>query len=210
MIEIIPGIQEDNFEKIEEKIRLVEPYVNWVQIDITDKTLTVNESFRDPQPFKKLKTGLFLEVHLMTIDPARVASDWAGAGFKRLIAHFESQNPQEFIRTAKRLGVEVGLAIDGPTEVAKIEPFLSQIDQVTVMMIKSGPSGQKFHPEYSDKIRFIHKNWPNLPIEVDGGINPETANLVKKAGATRLASTSFLFWKNSGRIKEAIGELKNA
>lgn len=210
MIEIIPGIQEDNFEKIEEKIRLVEPYVDWVHFDVTNHTLTSNGSFHDPRPFKNFKTTVQLEIHLMFSDPISVIDDWAEVGFKRLIAHVESENPQKFIKKTKAKGLEVGLALDGPTAVEKITPFLSQIDQVTIMMIKAGPSGQKFHPEYSDKIRFIHKNWPNLPIEVDGGINPETARPVKEAGATRLASTSFIFWQNNGRIKEAIEELKNA
>src|SRR3990172_4166349 len=97
MIEIIPGIQEDSFAKIEEKIRMVEPYVSWVQIDVTDKTLTDNESFRDPRPFKNLKTGLNLEVHLMVASPLKMAKDWVDAGFKRLIAHVESNDSREFV-----------------------------------------------------------------------------------------------------------------
>ena len=208
MIEIIPGIQEDNFSKIEEKIRLVEPYVNWVQIDVTDKTLTDNESFRDPRPFKKLKTKLNFEVHMMFADPLAAVENWVKAGFGRLIAHVEIRDPQEFIDKVKALGVEVGLALDGPTELAKISPFLSQIDQVTIMMYKAGRSGQKFQEENLEKIRFIHQKFPNLSIEVDGGINAETAKLVKKAGAERLISTSFLFWQNRDNIKEAIKLLK--
>lgn len=209
MIEIIPGIQEDSFSKIEEKIRQVEPYVSWVQIDVCDKTLTDNESFRDPTPFKSLKSKLNLEVHLMFTHPLGVVEAWVKAGFKRLIGHVEIQNPQEFIGKGKAQGVEIGLVLDGPTEVSKIVPFLSKIDQVTIMMYKAGRSGQKFQKENLEKIKFIHQNWPNLPIEVDGGINAETAKLVKEAGATRLISTSFLFWQNRENLGQAIEILKS-
>lgn len=208
MIEVIPGILEDSFAKIEEKIRLVEPYVEWVQIDIADGALTDKASFRDPQPFKNLETHLNLELHLMVVDPLKVAKDWVGAGFKRLIAHVESNDSREFIDEVKILGAEVGLAIDGPTSIEVIEPFLEETDQVTVMMIKAGKSGQKLQEENLEKIRFIHQNFPELPIEVDGGINDQTAKLVKDAGATRLISTSFLFWQNVDNLKEAIEFLK--
>lgn len=210
MIEIFPGVLEDSFSKIEEKIRMVEPYVDWLHFDVTDNTLTESASFHDPSPFKTLKTKLNLEIHLMFLDPSAVVQDWADAGFKRLIAHVESENPQKFIKKTKAKGLEVGLALDGPTGVERMAPFLSQINQVTIMMIKAGKSGQKFMEENLEKVRLIRQKWPNLPIEVDGGINPETARLVKEAGATRLASTSYIFWKNKGRIKEAIEELKNA
>ena len=210
MIEIFPGALEDSFSKVEEKIRMVEPYVDWLHFDVIDNTWAENDSFRDPTPFKTLKTKLNLEIHFMFMDPTVVVGDWVDVGFKRLIAHVESRNPQDFINQVKESGVEVGLALDGPTDVFKLEPFLSQIDQVTVMMIKAGKSGQKFMEENLEKIRWIHQKYPNLPIEVDGGINPQTAKLAKEAGTTRLVSTSFLFWQNSGRIKEASEELKSA
>lgn len=208
MIEILPGIQEESFAKICQKIRLVEPYVNWVQIDVTDKTLTENESFRDPKPFKNLKTRVNFEVHLMFDDPLKVVPDWAEAGFKRLIGHVESQDPGGFVRWVRERGLEVGLALDGPTPVGEIVPYLPQVDQVLVMMYKAGPSGQKFQKENLKKIKFIHQNFPNLPIEVDGGINGETAKMVKEAGASRLVSTSFLFWQNRDHLEEAIEILK--
>lgn len=209
MIEIFPGVLEDSFSKIEEKIRMVEPYTDWLHFDVADNTFTESGSFHDPSPFKSLKTKLNLEIHLMLLDPIAVVKDWVDAGFKRLIAHVESHDSQGFINQVKKVGAEVGLALDGFTEVEKMSPFLSQIDQVTVMMIKAGKSGQKFMEENLDKIRWIHQKWPDLPIEIDGGVNLQTAKLAKDAGATRFVSTSYIFWQNSGRIKEAIEELRN-
>lgn len=209
MIEIIPGIQEDAFPKIETKIQLVESQVDWVQIDVTDNTLTENESYRDPRPFKDLQTRLNFEAHLMVKDPVSIAKEWVDAGFRRLIAHVECENPQGFIDATKELEVEVGLALDGPTNVVEIVPYLDELDQVLVMMYKAGPSGQKFQVENLEKIKFLHRSWPNVPIEVDGGINQETASYVKKAGATRLVSTSFIFWQNQD-IGAAIEALRNA
>jgi len=89
-----------------------------------------------------------------------------------------------------------------------IEPYLAEIDCVLVMMYKAGASGQTFQPSHIPKIRKIHEEYRQLPIEVDGGISKETASLVISAGARRLVSTSYLFWKNADRIAEAIEELK--
>jgi len=85
---------------------------------------------------------------------------------------------------------------------------LESVDTVLVMTISSGFSGTPFLPQVLPKIRKIHEEYPNLPIEVDGGIGKETAPLVIENGATRLVSTSYLFWKNKDRIAEAIEELK--
>lgn len=145
----------------------------------------------------------------MLADPLKVAKDWVDAGFKRVIAHVESRNPREFIEEVKVSGAQVGLALDAPTDLETIEPFLEEIDQILVMMYKAGRSGQTFQAENLEKVKTIHGNLPDLPIEVDGGINAQTAHWVKEAGATRLVSTSFLFWENNKHIGEAIEILKN-
>lgn len=203
--QIIPGIQEATFPEIEKRIHLVEPYVKWVQIDVTDKTLTTNESFRDPKPFKNLKTKVNLEIHLMTKNAAEKAQEWIDAGFKRIIAHVEIDSPQKYINNIKGKA-EVGLALDGPTPIEAILPYISQIDSVLIMMYKAGPSGQKFQPEQLEKIRILHQRNPDLPIEVDGGTNLETIRETEKAGAIRFVATSAIF--RSDNIKEAIEKLQ--
>jgi ribulose-phosphate 3-epimerase len=211
MIDVIPGILEKDWSEIERRIGLVAPFVEWVQIDIADNTLVPNTTFLDFAKFSAIEKQfpkLSLEAHLMVANPEKYIKPLADAGFKRLITHVECHDPRIFLDLAKYEHVEVGVAIDGPTELEQAEPFLEEVDCVLVMTIEAGFSGQAFMTETLEKIKTIHQNIPDLPIEVDGGINDQTAKLAVEAGATRLVSTSYLF-KNPDTIAEAIERLKN-
>lgn len=213
MIDIIPGILEKEWESVEDKLRLVAPHVDWVQIDIADNTLVPNETLLDFSKFHpdNLSTELrhlSFEAHLMVAHPEKYIKPLADAGFKRIIAHVECMDPRLFLERATYEDVEVALAIDGPSELEVIEPFLDQIDMVLVMTIEAGFSGQEFMQETVEKIRRIHEHLPDLPIEVDGGINNTSAKIAKDAGSTRLVSTSYLF-KHPDGIAFAIEQLKN-
>lgn len=208
MIDVIPGILEKEWSTIEAKLLLVVPYVEWVQIDIADNTLVPNETILDFAEFAALAQKTSLEAHLMVAQPEKYIKPLVDAGFKRIIAHVEADDPRLFLEKAKFESIEVGLALDGPTEIDQIEPFLDEIDTVLIMTIEAGFSGQELLPETVDKIKVIHQNFPDLPIEVDGGINQKSAKIVIDAGATRLVSTSYLF-KDPGGIAQAIEALKN-
>lgn len=145
----------------------------------------------------------------MVANPEKYVAPLADAGFKRLIAHVEAHDTRLFLEKVQYEDVEAGIAIDGPTEFEQVEPYLEEIDTVLVMTIEAGFSGTPFLPETVEKIKLIHEGFANLPIEVDGGINDQTARIVKEAGATRLVSTSYLY-KNIGNIAQIIEELKTA
>ncbi len=212
MIEVIPGILEKDFAEIEKKIGLVTELVDWVQIDFADNTLVPNETFLKFDQFGSLIAtypNLSFEAHLMVDYPEKYIRPLVDAGFKRLIAHVEANDPRQFLEALEYESVEVGLAIDGTTELEQLEPFLDAIDVALVMTIEAGASGEPFLPETVEKIKTIHQDFPDLPIEVDGGINEQTAKLVKEAGATRIVSTSYLF-KDPKNIAAAIERLKKA
>lgn len=208
MIDVIPGILEKDFAEIERRIRMVTPYVSWVQIDVADNTLVPNETFLQFDQFNQLAKLVQLEAHLMVAEPEKYIRPLADAGFKRLIAHVESHDPRRFLDEATYESVEAGIAIDGSTELEAVEPFLESVDVVLVMTIEAGFSGQQLMPETLEKIKKIHENFPDLAIEVDGGINDKTAKLVRDAGATRLVSTSYLF-RDPTQVASAIESLKN-
>lgn len=208
MIDVIPGILEKEWASIAERISLVEPLVEWVQIDIADNTLVPNTTFLDFSQFSVIAKP-FLEAHLMVANPEKYLKPMTDAGFKRLIAHVECHDPRVFFDQAQYEHVDVGIAIDGATELEQAEPFLEEVDVVLVMTIEAGFSGQPFLTENLEKIKTIHQNFPDLPIEVDGGINDTTARLVVEAGATRLVSTSYLY-KNPQNIAKSIERLKGA
>ena len=212
MIEVIPGIFEKDFQRIAERAALIAPFVDWIHIDIADNRLVPNSSFLDPSPFKKLiqETGKKFELHMMIENPVSVSDEWVNAGFQRLLWHMEgiikTSDVRLKIAEIRGRGVEVGLAVDKETPVESVLPYLDDVDCVLIMTIKAGFSGQQFIPEMLDKVRVIRERKPGLPIEVDGGINYETAKLAVAAGATRLVSTSYIF--NSGNIREAINRLQ--
>lgn len=212
MLDIIPGIFEKDFDQLVGKIELVAAHVTCVQIDIADKTLVEAESFLD---FAKLAPvigkypHILFEAHLMVADPIKYIRPLALAGFKRLIAHVECTDPRRFLEEVEMESVEAGLAIDGGTEIEVIEPFLETLDGVLVMTIEAGASNLPFLPETVEKIRAIHEHYPDVPIEVDGGIDARTVKLVKDAGATRIVSTHFIFHDPSS-APDAIRQLKIA
>ena len=210
-IDIIPGILEKDFPAIEARLKLVAPYCEWVQIEFADNTLVPNTTLLDFSLFSHLSPlSRFpaFEAHFMVANPEKYIKAAADAGFKRLIAHVEAHDPRLFLDQVKYEHVEVGIAIDGPTEFDTLEPFLEEVDVVLVMMVEAGFSGSAFLPECIEKIKSIHSYLPDLPIEVSGGITDKTARLVKDAGATRLVSTSYIF-NDPATVASKIERLKN-
>ena len=203
MFEIIPGILEKEWSEIERKIELVRTFAKTVHIDIIDGKFALasppasprgeqggpNTTFLDPLPFKEFSTDLFLELHMMVENPIQYLKPFADAGFKRFIGHVEMMPDQvEFVAQAQLLG-EVGLAIDGATNLDAIKVPHNDLDEILIMTIKAGQSGQTFNPEYLKKVEALS----GLVIGVDGGINDKTIVLAKNAGATRFVANSFIF-----------------
>ncbi|MBI2616625.1 hypothetical protein HYW55_00650 [Candidatus Gottesmanbacteria bacterium] len=208
MVEVIPAILEKDFGEIEKKIHLVEKFVSWIQIDIADGTLVPNETFTDSQAFAALKTPAKLELHMMVKDPLRYLENFAKVGFKRFYAHVEGDYVDEYIEQAYKLGVEVGLAIDGPTDFEKIHKFIIHLDGVLVMAIDAGFSGRPYREDTVEKIKKIREIDMDIPITVDGAMNPENAKKVLSSGATRINANSYIF--SSPDVSKAIQILGQA
>lgn len=191
-MQVIPGILENNWEKIGERIEKVKSFSNTFHIDVIDGKFSPNTSFLDPQPFSTYTKELFFEVHLMTDNPIEYLEPFAKAGFKRFIGHVEKMpDISEFIARGQILG-EVGLAIDGPTNIESLNISFDDLDLILIMGIKAGASGQVFMPQILEKIKKVRAK-TNIVIEVDGGINDKNIADIKNAGANRLVTTSFVF-----------------
>ena len=93
----------------------------------------------------------------------------------------------------KNAGILVGLALNPETDVQTIMPFVDQLDYVLIMSVHPGFGGQSFIPEVLDKVRFLRENFPDLEIQIDGGINAETSKEAVQAGVTNLVAGSFIF-----------------
>jgi len=214
-IEIIPGIGPQlDFDVIKKRTLQVAPFVEWIHIDIADGKFVDNKTLLDPAPFKDLiaETKKDFELHMMVKSPFTAAKKWAEAGFLRLIMHIENVSDEKVIKdtmyTMKRAhkDLQIGLAIDSETPVEAVFPYLQAVDNILVMTIKAGFSGQELIPELLEKVRILRTKKYYLPISVDGGINDTNSQAVIAAGANRLISTSYLF--NSKDIKEAVQTLR--
>jgi len=219
-IEIIPTILVDNFKQVKERIKKVEDYVSWIQLDIMDGVFVDNKTWPYTEgsindlkeistcgrPAVGWKTRTKLEAHLMVEKPKEVIDDWLEV-VDRMIIHYEtSDDIKEIIKRVHERKKEIGLAINPETLIDVLKPFLGDLDLVLLMTVNPGQGGQEFEYEVLEKIKALRKLWPNGNIEVDGGINPETAQESIKAGANLICAGTYIF--KSKDIKQAIEGLR--
>lgn len=203
--EVIPAILTKKRKELMEKIKLVEPYVKTIQIDIIDGKFVKNRTVQ-PKDFRGLKTKADLEFHLMVNDPAKYMKGFSKYA-KRFIFHKEiTRNPEKFIQLARKLRKQVGIAINPGTPIRRIIPFIGMVDQVLIMTVHPGWTGQKFVPEALEKVKELRKLNKKIDIEVDGGIHLGTAGPAAKAGANKFVAASAIY--DHLFIKNAIDAIK--
>ena len=210
MIEVIPAIIGKNITEIAQKILLVAPYVRWVQIDVSDGIFTPNTTWNRPEELKKITAEVSLELHLMVANPAEHMSDWIASGAKRIIVHVDSASNYDQINTmadmAKSKGVSLGIALSLEVQPETVKNLVPLADLVLLLAVSPGFSGQQFDESILEKIRYLRRIFPDVIIEIDGGITPPVAKKCVAAGANMLVSSSYIF--GAPNIKEAIEELK--
>jgi ribulose-phosphate 3-epimerase len=235
MTEIIPAIMPDTYEDLLAKAKRVHALVPLAQIDIMDGAFVKSKSWpyseggtrREPHfvalmaqdegmPFWE---ELDYEIDLMIAEPEKHLDEWLPLGASRLIFHIESIKDLDLFfahdmwkEGARDIGgekvVALGLAINPDTPLDAILPHMPKIDFVQCMGIaKIGYQGQPFDERVLSHINALRVKFPNLPISVDGGVNTETAGLLKQAGATRLVAGSAIF--GAPDAGEAIDGLRN-
>jgi len=197
---IIPAVIAKTQKELDDIFSRIKDAARLLQLDIMDGIFVPNNSldfdFRLPE-----KKYLY-EAHLMIDDPEK----WIDENWERVdtvIAHFESvENPERIIESVKSKGKKIAFALNPETDTDLILNYLDNIDQVLVMTVNPGFYGSQFLPDMSDKIKRLRKLRPDLDIEVDGGIKPDTIEEVCKAGANMFVSGSYLI--NSDDVKERI------
>lgn len=203
---IIPGILEKGLQSIIGHLKTFENFVDTIQIDLADGIFVANKTFLDVNKINSLNTPLNIELHLMVSKPELFIPKTNGC-VKKIILHVESDTfSRELIEELLQRDLEVGVALNPETDILDIEPFLDYIQSVQFMTIHPGFQGQKFLPEVLEKIKLFKKGFGEIPIEVDGGIKPNTARLCIEAGATLLVCGSYLLACDN--ILECISSLK--
>lgn len=211
-VDIIAGVTEKDWDNFVSKVSQVAPYVSWIHVGVSDGTMGIDPTLSDFSKLSELTDAyphVSFEARLLTANPEKYVRPLADAGFKRLIAHVESNDPRRFLDQAKFDEIEVGIAVDGATEIEEVEPFLEEVDGVVIMTAEAGEAAGTFLPEAVEKIRLIRQNFPDLPIEAVGGITDVTVKTVKDAGATRIVSTAFVL-QNPDGVEEAVEVLASA
>ena len=208
---VSPSILSCDFNKLLEEIKSIEN-ADMIHCDIMDGHFVPNITFGAPV-LKNLRkhTKLLFDCHLMISNPLKYAIDFKNIGADFITFHLESDDdPLEVIEEIKRLGVKVGISIKPKTSVTSLLPYLDKVDMVLVMSVEPGFGGQKFMDSALGKIKYLkeykEKNNLNYLIEVDGGINHDTALLVRDAGCEVVVAGTYVF--KSTDINKTIEELK--
>lgn len=210
-MKVIPVINCSDIECVRRKIDVAKTFLregDTLHLDVTDGSFAAYKTWADPVAWITLKSPFVLEVHLMVEQPERYVDNWLTAGARRLIVHAESLNPRsmhEILSTAERYHAEIMLSSKPEFTPEDIAPYLKYFSAFQVLAVAPGPAGQPFLPFVTEKIRFLREEMPDAIIEVDGGMNLETARRVREGGADTIVSSSYIF--NAADPKKTYEEL---
>ena len=210
---IAPSLLSSDFSKLGEEIKALEKAgADWIHLDIMDSHFVPNLTF-GPLVVQSLRplSSLPFDAHLMVSHPEQLIELFATAGVNSLTFHLEAvSDPQSLLKKIRELNMKAGISIKPKTPIEKIFPFLADLDLVLIMTVEPGKGGQSFLRNQVKKIQVLRKKILHLEnpplIEVDGGINPETAKWVHEADV--LVSGNYIL--KSGNYPESIAKLKKS
>lgn len=209
MIEFIPSILVKTKEELIEKIMMVEKYCAQTHLDIADGIFVPNMTIGGFQEMAEVETTLKTGVHLMVSKPENHIVRWLEVPVERVIFHIEAtKKSQEIIATLKETEKAIGVALNPGTPLEAIRSIVDSVDFIHFLTVEPGFYGGKFIEAVLEKITDCHYFYPDKPIYVDGGVTPETAPQLVKAGATSLIVGSFL-WQSKD-MEKALQDLQNS
>jgi ribulose-phosphate 3-epimerase len=206
---VTPSILACDFSRMMEEFEaLRRASVAAVHLDVMDGHFVPNISYGAPVVSRwRRSTDFAFDTHLMISEPGRYLDDFVNAGCDQIIVHIEVvPEPTDLLRRIRRAGCRAALALNPPTPVTAVLPYLAELDSVLVMSVTPGFGGQPFQPDVLEKVRTLRTARPGMPIGIDGGIKPATAELAAAAGVTQLVAGSAVF-RADGNYAAALTEL---
>ena len=208
---VSPSILSADFANVEREIKKVEDAcADWLHIDVMDGHFVPNITIGVPvvQSIKKV-TQLPLDVHLMIENPEKYVKAFADAGADILTFHYEAVSDVEKVVTQiKSYGVKAGMSIKPKTSPKEVLQYLPLLDLILVMTVEPGFGGQKFMEDCAEKITEIKSvAAEDLIIQVDGGVNAQTARICTQFGANSLVAGNYIY--KSSDVTQAIYSLKS-
>ena len=210
---IAPSILAADFSHLADEIHKVEQAgANWIHCDIMDGHFVDNISFGPAiVGFVRKQTKLPLDVHLMIEHADHYIPRFVEAGANSITVHVEAEAKHDVGKTLQQIrdaGCRVGLTLNPETDFKLVEPFLDKIDMLLVMTVHPGFGGQKFRGDQMEKVKRAKSLNAKIDIEVDGGINAETASVSIENGANVLVAGTSIFKTND--YAKAIRDLRGS
>lgn len=197
---IAPSILASDFSRLGEEVRaVIDAGADWIHIDVMDGHFTPNLTV-GPAIVAALRehASVPMDVHLMIDNPEEYVDDFANAGADIITFHVEAAtHPHRILSRIRDLGCRAGIVLNPGTSHDEIEYLADFVDLVLVMTVNPGFGGQRFIPEMLRKIQLVRAMLGDRDLEVDGGIDNETAPAVIEAGANVLVAGSYVYGSES-------------
>lgn len=208
-IKISPSMLASDYANLEAELKKCEnARAELIHLDVMDGHFVPNISIGAPV-IKAMKAvcSVPFDVHLMISEPLKYIEDFADAGADIITFHIESESDAE--KTIDKIlacGCKAAIAVKPGTDIEAVYPYISRLSMVLVMTVEPGFGGQSFMADMMPKIEKIRASYPDIDIQVDGGVNAETIKLCAKAGANVFVAGSAVF--KSENPAETISLLK--